>query len=155
MSEVLQVFQTSPAALEVKSSSAVTLELGGVAGPSSGGSGGSSKATITNQLLGTLSGTQVAYTWTTLSGVCKRGLMSRLNVTADAGGLFDVQIRDAAAGSGNLWFEAVDCNGAALDVTAPVYIEGTGNSALYLGIRNRATAPRVFYLANLRVEAFA
>lgn len=154
MSEVLQVFQASPAALEVKSPSAITLEIGGVAGPSGGGAG-SSKATITNQLLGTLSGNQSGYTWTTLTGVCKRGLMSRLNVTADAGGLFDVQIRDAAAGAGNLWFEAVDCDGTAIDVTAPVYIEGTGNSALYLGVRNRATASRVFYLANLRVEAFA
>lgn len=154
MSEVLQVFQASPAALEVKSPSAITLEIGGVAGPSGGGAG-SSKATITNQLLGTLSGNQSGYTWTTLTGVCKRGLMSRLRITATAGGLFDVQVRDAGSGGGNLWFEAVDCDGTAFDATAPVYIEGSNSSVLHVGIRNRATGSRTFTLADLRVEKFA
>jgi hypothetical protein len=152
MSDVLQVLQSTLAVVEVKGGSAVTIEVGGVAGASGGG--GSSKVSVTNLLLGTLVAGQSAYSWFTAPGICRRGLMSRLNVVADSGGLFDLQLRDAADGGG-LWFEAVDCNGSGFDATAPVYIEGAASGALFLGIRNRASVQRTFYLANLRVEAFA
>ena len=125
--------------------------------PASGGGGGggsSSKVTKTNVGLGTQSGSQTAYAWTAVSTVCTRGLLSRLQITADAAGLFDVQLRDAAAGGGNLWLEAIDVNGAAFDLTSPVYIEGAAGT-VYVGVRNRATSSRTFTLANLRVEAFA
>lgn len=154
MSELVQVFQTAPAVVEVKGSSAVTIEIGSVAGPASGG-GGSSKVTKSNVSLGTQAGGQSAYAWTAVSAVCVRGLMSRLRITATAGGVFDVQVRDAGSGGGNLWFEAVDCDGTACDATAPVYIEGSAGSVLHVGIRNRATASRAFTLDSLRVEKFA
>jgi hypothetical protein len=123
--------------------------------PSAGGGSGSAKVTKTNVGLGTQAGGQSAYAWTAVSAVCVRGLMSRLRITATAGGLFDVQVRDAGSGGGNLWFEAVDCDGTAFDATAPVYIEGSNSSVLHVGIRNRATGSRTFTLADLRVEKFA
>lgn len=122
--------------------------------PSAGGGGGSSKVTKTNVSLGTQAGNQSGYAWTAISAVCTRGLLSRLQITADAAGLFDVQLRDAAAGGGNLWLEAIDVNGAAFDLTSPVYIEGAAGT-VYVGVRNRASSSRTFTLANLRVEAFA
>ena len=121
--------------------------------PSAGG-GGSSKVTKTAVSLGTQSGSQTGYAWTAVPAVCTRGLLSRLHVTASAAGLFDLQVRDAAAGGGNLWLEALDVTGAAFDLTAPVYIEGAAGT-VYVGIRNRATSARTFTLTNLRVEAFA
>lgn len=115
---------------------------------------GSSKVTKSNVSLGTQAGGQANYTWTTVTTVCTRGLVSQLVVTADAAGLFDIQIRDAGGGAGNLWLEALDINYAVFNLTSPVYIEGTAGT-IYVGIRNRAGSSRTFTLTSLRVEAFA
>lgn len=122
--------------------------------PSAGGGGGSNKVTKSNVSLGTQAANQSAFAWTAVSTVCTRGLLSRLHITATESGVFDVQLRDAAAGGGNLWLEAIDVNGAAFDLTSPVYIEGAAGT-VYIGVRNRATSSRTFTLTNLRVEAFA
>lgn len=115
----------------------------------------STKVTKTAVSLGEVALNQANYTWTEVTSVCARGIMSRLNITSSLGGLFDVQIRDATAGGGNLWFEAIDVDGASFDATSPVYVEGSGSSSLFIGIKNRGSASRTFTLANLRVEKFA
>ena len=116
--------------------------------------GGTSPVVKTNISLGTQASNQSDYAWTTVSSVCLRGLMSRLQITAEGSGIFDVQLR-SSAGDGALWLEAVDVNGTIFDITAPIYIEGGVNSSLFLGIRNRASASRSFILTTLRAEKFA
>ena len=131
-----------------------TLQIVNAQPSAGGGGGGSNKVTKTAVSLGTQAANQSAFAWTAVSTVCTRGLLSRLHITATDAGVFDVQLRDAAAGGGNLWLEAIDVNGTAFDLSAPVYIEGAAGT-VYVGIRNRASSSRTFTLANLRVEAFA
>jgi len=145
-----------------KNSSWVQLTDGAVSAPSPApspsslsSSSSSQKITKTAIALGTLAPNQTGYTWTAVSSVCLRGLMSLLSITANTGGLFNVQIRDAGGGGGDLWFEAIDVDGTSFSVTAPVYIEGSSSSVIFVGIQNRASVTRTFTLSNLRVEKFA
>jgi hypothetical protein len=121
-----------------------------------GGSGGTSKVTRSNILLGTLSGNQTGFTYYTVPNTCIRGIVSLFNVTVDAVGNFDIEVRGLGNSGGELMLAATDITSASYLMSSPWYYESeAGAPSLFIAIRNRSPSPRTFTLSSLRLEAFA
>jgi len=121
-----------------------------------GGGGGTSKVTRSDIALGTLAGNQTAFTYYTVPNTCTRGLVSLFNVSVDAAGNFDLEVRGLGNSSGELMLAAGDIMSNAYLMSAPWYYESSaGAPSMFIGIRNRSPSARTFTLSSLRLEAFA
>lgn len=122
----------------------------------SGASGGSTKVTVDNFSLGTQGATQTDFTYSTVTNVAARGLVSLLVVTADGVGNFDLVVRGAGNNSGTTFLQVVGYTGAVYTITAPFYYENdSGNQSFFVGVRNAYGVSRTFTLTSLRIERFA
>jgi hypothetical protein len=124
--------------------------------PSGGSGGGSSKVTATGVALGSQNASQSAFTYYQIPAIAARGIVSQLVVTADAAGLFDVEVRGAGSTAGSLWLQALGVSTPAYNNPTVWYFEDdAATQDLYVGVRNTGAATRTFTLTSLRVERFA
>lgn len=119
-----------------------------------GGGAGTSLVTKSAVSLGTQAAVQSAYTYYAVTAVAARGLVSLLQVTADAPGLFDIVVRGSGSDAGALYLQATGITGN-YEITAPWLYQAASGDSLHIGIRNRHSASRTFTLAALRLEKFA
>lgn len=121
-----------------------------------GGGSGSSKVEISNFSLGTQAPSQADFTYSTVTNVAWRGLVSLFTVTASAAGNFDLVVRGAANNGGTTYLQVVGFTGTVYTITIPFYYENDGGSqSFYVGIRNLHGASVTFTLTDLRIEKFA
>lgn len=122
----------------------------------SGASGGSTKVEVSGFSLGTQSPTQTDFTYTTVTNVAARGIVSLFTVTANGIGNFDLVVRGAGNNSGNTFLSVVGFTQAVYSISLPWYYENdSGNQSFFIGIRNAYGTSRTFTLTTLRIERFA
>lgn len=122
----------------------------------SGASGSTTKVTVNNFGLGTQAAAQTDYTYTTITNVAARGIVSLFTVTANGIGNFDLVVRGAGNNAGTTFLQVVGFTAAAYTITLPFYYENdSGNQSFFIGIRNGYGDARTFTLTSLRIERFA
>ena len=121
-----------------------------------GASGSTTRVTLSNLALGTQSGAQADFTYTTFTNVAARGLVSLFTVTANGVGNFDLVVRGAANNAGTTFLQVTGFTAATYTITLPFYYENdSGNQSFFIGIRNGYGDIRTFTLQALRLERFA
>lgn len=122
----------------------------------SGASGSSTKVTVSGLSLGTQAASQTDFTYTTVTNVAARGLVSLMTVTSSGAGNFDLVVRGAGNNSGTTFLQVVGFTLATYSITLPFYYENDGgNQSFFVGIRNAYSDSRSFTLTSLRIERFA
>lgn len=117
------------------------------------GGGGVTQVSVPSVSLGSRPASATAFTYTEATAVCLRGLLTRLVVTPDGAGKYDLEVR-SGNGTGNAWLAAADVDGV-YDISLPVYVEGDASRSLWIGIKNKSGSTRTYTLTTLRVEKFA
>lgn len=110
------------------------------------------KVAVTGQALGSHAGGAGAFTWHEIPAIGQRMLLSLVKVTPGGAGAYDLELRDAGAGGGNVWLAAVGADGV-YSYTQPVYVEGSSGGSLWLGVKNTGAGALSFTL-DLRAEVF-
>ena len=104
--------------------------------------------------LGTQAASQSTFTVYTVSSIAQRGIVTRMTITPDTPGNFDVEVRADASG-GTLKYQAIGITTSSLDVQIPWAWKGASGQSFYIYIKNKDTASHSFTLTTLTVEKFA
>lgn len=123
-------------------------------GSGSGGGGGVTEVNIADEALGTHIASDSSFTVYTVASVAARGIVTRMIVTADTAGDFDIEVR-ADDSAGDLKYQAIGITSLSCDVQIPFSWKAASGDSFYIYIKNNAASSRTFTLTTLDVERFA
>ena len=118
-----------------------------------GATGSTIKIIRSSLSLGTIA---VGPTWveTEITSICERGLVSLFNVSSSVSTQFNIEVRSAPSGGGDIMLSTAGFFGTAYNLSMPWYFETSSGDSMWVRIKNVSGSSSTFTLTNLRVEKF-